>query len=762
MDKSLKKGSFSLVFSVLFLFFALPLFSQQKTPFTIKDYFDVNSMSVADMTRDGKWLACTVSSGRDRLPRDNSRYGDPTYIAPSRANIVIINTETKKQHPLFSEKQHIRSLSWSPDGRMLAYFIFKEGVFRLSLWYRETEKFEEVDTLKYGDIASNSHLLWSENGENIHFALRAEDWAKKSEDLFAQVTQGPVIIHDTDDPFLKWDELRRMENQKIPVLWNRQEKKIVKVLPETQLLSVRLTDDGKSFIFERDMTEKTNYDVIFGTTNQLEILDLPNGEPRILIEKYEMRRFSWSKDNTMLAYSEKGDVFILSVDEKEPQNLTSPKEKEAKPKAEEDKEAQKEEKQKFSLERFSPDGQQILCTSSRPVPKELESASQVSPPRQYWLIDIHTGDRHMIYEMPEDEETRPSLQVVDWSPDGDVLYFSYSAQDKYDRGLVKLDIKTGNFSDLMRSDHLFQRWQMSEDGQLFIYSDSDGDFPADWYSADKNLSQKTRLTDLNPQLNNCTLSHTELISYRDADGKQLFGVLYYPANYDKGKKYPLITEVYESYFSNGFNAALNIFTSAGYAVLHPSVNLKTGYPGEAWVKGALSAINKVVAMGVADPDCLGIQGTSYGGYAAVLLITQTDRFKAAINNSGKVDMISFYTQSPRLGVRNTHAPEKSQDRIGGTLWEYPERYLSHSAVLFADRIKTPLLCITGDLDPNVEAFQSQEIYYALRRLGKKAVWLRYHDGAHGGPNTAEEREDMYNRMLEWYDKYLKTDSNKTE
>ena len=189
----------------------------------------------------------------------------------------------------------------------------------------------------------------------------------------------------------------------------------------------------------------------------------------------------------------------------------------------------------------------------------------------------------------------------------------------------------------------------------------------------------------------------------------------------------------------------------------PSVELHTGYPGEAWAKGALAAVNKVIDMGVADPDRLGIQGTSYGGYATVLLITQTDRFKAAINNSGKVDMLSFYTQSPRLGVRNTHAPEKSQDRLGGTLWEYPERYLAHSAILQADRIKTPLLCITGDQDPNVEALQSQEIFTALRRLGKKCVWLRYHDGAHGGPNSNEERRDMYRRMLEWYDTYLKSD-----
>ena len=141
----------------------------------------------------------------------------------------------------------------------------------------------------------------------------------------------------------------------------------------------------------------------------------------------------------------------------------------------------------------------------------------------------------------------------------------------------------------------------------------------------------------------------------------------------------------------------------------------------------------------------------------VLLLTQTTRFKAAINVSGKVNMVSFYTDSPRLGVRNTHAPEKSQDRIGGTLWEYPERYLEHSAILHADRITTPLLCITGDQDPNVPSSQSREIYYALRRLGREVEWVRYVNGAHRPPSNAAESVDFEQRMLAWYDKYLKAE-----
>jgi dipeptidyl aminopeptidase/acylaminoacyl peptidase len=174
------------------------------------------------------------------------------------------------------------------------------------------------------------------------------------------------------------------------------------------------------------------------------------------------------------------------------------------------------------------------------------------------------------------------------------------------------------------------------------------------------------------------------------------------------------------------------------------------------VKGVTAAANKLIEMGVADPDRLGVQGTSYGGYATNLLITQTDRFKAAINISGKVDMISFYTDSPRLGVRNIHAPEKSQDRLGATLWQAPQKYIEQSAIFAADRIKTPLLIMTGHEDPNVPERTSMEMFYALRRLGKDVEWVSYTYGGHGMPTTtADLVKDYHTRILAWYDKYLK-------
>ena len=295
----------------------------------------------------------------------------------------------------------------------------------------------------------------------------------------------------------------------------------------------------------------------------------------------------------------------------------------------------------------------------------------------------------------------------------------------------------------------------------FVFNSADGNRPGDVFVADSDFKNVRRLTELNPQLKAKRLSKTELVSYLDVDGNKMFGVLYYPVDYEAGKKYPTVFNIYEQFFDDNFNGTINILTSNGYAVMQPSVNLEIGFPGEAWMKGVTSAANKLIEMGVADPERLGVQGTSYGGYATNLLITQTNRFKAAINISGKVNMVSFYTDSPRLGVRNIHAPEKSQDRLGATLWQQPQKYIQHSAIMFADRIKTPLLLMCGEQDHNVPPRQLMEMYYALRRLNKEVEWVSYTNGGHGMPTTTvEEVKDYHKRIIAWYDAHLKGDLKK--
>jgi dipeptidyl aminopeptidase/acylaminoacyl peptidase len=352
--------------------------------------------------------------------------------------------------------------------------------------------------------------------------------------------------------------------------------------------------------------------------------------------------------------------------------------------------------------------------------------------------------------------TQPRITFAAWSDDGSKLYFNTASRTRWERGIVRYDRATRKIDELIRDGRSYSNLRLSNDGATAFLTVTEGNRPGDIFIANGDLSNLKPFVQGNPQLGSKTFGPTELMTYLDADGHSKYAVVHYPANYEKGRAYPTVFIIYEDFFDDSWDLQANVLAANGYVVVKPSVDFDTGYPGEAWLKGVTAAANKLIEAGVTDSARLGVHGTSYGGYATNLLITQTNRFKAAINISGKVDIISFYTDSPRLGVRNITAAERQQDRIGATLWQQPQKYVQHSAVMFADRITTPLMLITGAQDSNVPEINSREMYYALRRLGKEVVWVSYANGGHGGGNaTADEFLDMYSRMVGWYDSKLK-------
>ena len=730
--------------------------AQQATPFTPDDMLKVASVSVLDTTEDGARLAISIRRPIDNETMNHRRYGDPTYLAPSRVALEIIETKTGTKDRPFKDLVNVRDVAWSRDGKRLAILLAKEAATvdgfpttTLHLWDAEKKTLSEVKPAQ--PIAINSALAWSPDGASLVVALRNADLDREARKTFQTLIEGPVVVHKSSDPFLEWDLLNRNSRSRSIASLDPKTGAIRSVVPQGRITSYQVSRDGSFMTVMEDVTAKTDYDTIGGTDNNLKYVDMKSGESKVLLPAKDLKGLSlrWSDDGRWFAYAKRGEVFVQGVDGAAARSLTpKPKTDSAAAKEPADKPApadeKKEPEESFTPVSFSRDGAKLLVTSRK----------------GWYVLSIADASRKLIVPLQEDEEKNARMSALDWTPDGSAIYATWAARDKWERGLVRIDATSGTITPVARDSRLYGGVRLTRDGSSFIGTISDGDRPADLYVADPAFAAVKRLTDVNAWLTSKALPKSELVSYRDVDGKELYGVLRYPIGYEKGKKYPTIFEIYETFFDNGFNSRAAFLANHGYAVFHPSVNLVIGRPGEAWVKGVTTAANKLIEMGIADPDRLGVHGTSYGGYATALLITQTDRFKAAINISGKVNMVSFYTDSPRLGVRNTHAPEKSQDRIGGTLWEYPERYLEHSAVLRADRVKTPLLNITGDQDPNVPASQSREMYYALRRLGKEVEWVRYVNGGHRPPNSAAESIDFEQRILAWYDKYLKADPKK--
>ena len=715
--------------------------------FTVDDMIDVANASAASLSNDGHWLAATTASLRDRIGIDNARFGDPTYVAPSNADVLIIDTQTAKTQKLFPHKQQVRNLRWSPDGDQLALLVMKGDAFEPTIWTRTTGKFQTVNLPKDWYAAENSDLEWSADGSQLFLTLHSVEWRNKAHAQFENETKGRVVVHSSKEPFLAWDDITRLSAMRSLVAYDVKTGQTRNVLPEDRINSYRLAEDGSSLTYYHDITKKTDYDVISGTESEVEILPTAGGQAHTVFKSTKGVNLIWSRDGRHYAYNKSGGIFFASVDDKEPRQLAGKKEDKTKSKEDAAKDVASDDKSKdtFSAVRLSRNGDWIIASNKEGL----------------WLIDTNSGAKEQFLKMNDDDKEAPRYTIVEWSPDAENIYLTYAARTKWERGLYRYNTKSKKMEELMKDSLIHNGYQLSKDGSTFIFTTAEGNHPADLYAADADLKNVRRLTEANPQLKEKKLGKTDLISYLDADGNKLYAVVYYPTDYQVGKKYPTIFNLYEQFFDDTYSGTMNVLTSNGYVVVQPSVNLEIGHPGESWVKGVTAAANKLIEMGITDQDRLGVMGTSYGGYATNLLITQTSRFKAAINISGKVDMISFYTDSPRLGVRNIHAPEKSQDRIGATLWQAPEKYIQHSAIFYADRIKTPLLLICGEEDSNVPPRQLMEMYYAMRRLDKEVEWVSYTYGGHGMPtSTVEEVKDFHQRIIGWYDSHLKGDLKK--
>jgi dipeptidyl aminopeptidase/acylaminoacyl peptidase len=713
---------------------------------TIGDLLDIRSASVADLSSDGRWLAVTVNRRRDALGVDASRTGDPTYLGGTPGELLVIDTHSMAQRPVFRAKTIVRGANWSPDASRLAMLVTENDVVAVLVWDRISGRFTQPALPAGKYVAENSELRWSGDGKALAFTLRANEWKTRAQQRFVELTKGPVTVLDGSDDFLEWDDMRRMSDERSIVLWEPGAPQVRTVHTEGRIGSWVLAKDGSAITVQQDITKKTDYDVIFGREFSMVTQSLGGGEALTLFPTLKGYQVQWAEDGTRYVYTREGRVFVGTIADTVRRQLLGPARATGVPSGaaavppdtSAAARAQRA-KERFSAVRWSPAGDAILASNSE----------------GFWLVDVASGEKEMIVPLPDSTSMAPRPALATWSQDGRYLYFNENSRTEWNRSIARYDRQAKAKSTLVGGARFFTGIRLSDDGSTAVLNVADGNRTPVIHVGDASLGSLRPVLDANPQMATKALPSTELISYLDADGKTQYGVVYLPVGFQRGTRYPTVFLIYETYFDDTWDNVANLLAASGFAVVKPSVGFEIGYPGEAWLKGVTSAANAVIQMGIADSARLGVHGTSYGGYATNLLITQTSRFKAAINISGKVDIISFYTDSPRLGVRNVHAAEKSQDRIGATLWEQPQKYVQHSAVMFADRIRTPLLLMTGGEDHNVPALNTREMYYALRRLGKPVVWVNYANGGHGTPNTNEaEFTDFHRRILEWYTKHL--------
>ena len=198
----------------------------------------------------------------------------------------------------------------------------------------------------------------------------------------------------------------------------------------------------------------------------------------------------------------------------------------------------------------------------------------------------------------------------------------------------------------------------------------------------------------------------------------------------------------------------SFYVSRGYLLFVPDIPYRIGYPGESAVDAVVPGVLDLVDQGFVDRDKIGVQGHSWGGYQISYMVTRTDLFAAAEAGAPVSNMVSAYGGIRwQSGMSRAFQYERTQSRIGGSLWETPLRYIENSPIFTADKIRTPLLMMHNDEDGAVPWYQGIELFVALRRLGQPVWMLNYNGEAHGLRQEHNQR-DWAIRMQQFFDHYL--------
>ena len=334
-------------------------------------------------------------------------------------------------------------------------------------------------------------------------------------------------------------------------------------------------------------------------------------------------------------------------------------------------------------------------------------------------------------------------------------------------GFARIDRNKKGATHLLKEAAVYNNLIKARNRDIYFFTKETVASPPDYYYSDnKDLTSSKKITDIFPEQENyLTSPGSQLITYISDMGDTLQAALFLPAGFEEGKKYPAVVYIYErltqslnsyarpSFPGGGFNRAM--YTSNGYAVIMPDITYKLNDPGMSAVWCVLPAVDEVIKTGIVDPENLAIHGHSWGGYQTSFLITQTDRFKAAVAGAPLTNMISMYSLIYwNTGSTNQPIFESSQGRLTPGYWDNKDAFERNSPVYFAKNVTTPLLLMHNDKDGAVDFTQGIEYYNTLRRLNKPVIMLQYEGENHGLRKTSNQI-DYALRMMEYLDHYLK-------
>ncbi len=708
----MKLGSLTLTLLFATLAFA-PIASAQTVPpsprpITIDDYFQIQAVHDPQLSPDAQWVAYSVDKSTIKTDKNETRI----WMVPAAGGDAL---------PMTAEGLSSDHPRWSPDAKFLA-FLSERNQGQKQVWLLNRQGGEAQQLTE--TIQDVEDFAWSPDGRRMVLILKDPT----PEELDAAKEKSTAAAHSATAS--EGDSDEKKSKSKKPWVIDRLQFKV----------------DELGYL-DRRRTHLYVFDIAKKSLTQITSGDFDDSEP------------AWSPDSKLLAFTSNrstpdpdatynSDIWVVAANSTDKgAHLTQVT---ANPGTD-------------TSATWSPDGQWIAYVTQLD-PKLFDYATH------HLAVSPATGGPAKLLTLSLDR----MVSSPRFTPDGQSIYFIVDDNGTQNLASYTLNSQAGT---LAFGDGKLGARPVS--GSVFVGSYSVGsgaagnvasgaiavqmatiDRPNEIYTLiDGKLTQLTHTNDaLFSQLK---LSHGEYVHFKSKDGTLVSGYLYKPLDYTPGKKFPTLLIPHGgpvwAYYAE-FSHLAQLYAANGYAVLFPNPRGSTGY-GQDFAKAIfadwgnkdfqddMAMVDYAIEQGLADPDKLGVGGWSYGGISTDFIITQTTRFKAAISGAGAAEFSSLYGHDQY---------QKDYETELGFPWEAQAAWLKVSPFRNVTKVTTPTLFMGGNIDWNVPILGGEQMYQALKRLGRTTELVVYPDEYHEF-TLPSHIKDRLERNLAWYAHFVKGD-----
>ena len=746
-----------------------PAFAAGTAPLPIRVALDARALAgrvPIAVSADGMHVAYTLqrSGVKEPMAPNSLHYSTTGVMTEAFGTDIWVADASGKPQNLTGGAGANSGPAWSPDGSMLAFLSDRDGANRLWIWDRASGKLRRASDAIAFAFFTFEVPRWLPDGKHVVVKILPE--GKSLAETIALSTS-PVLTKSSGGTAPKvyvYDPASKPAAQAAGATfgastWLGREVgdlgivdvttgAVERIARSVRPLAWPISPDGTKIVYSTldGMDTETSQQVV----GDLIVYDLTTKTSRVLVAKTTINyglSMTWSPDGKRIAFSTagtddisatkkdehtRGDVLVIALDGTQARNLTP--------------------------------GEHPSFTEDQHGPTWLGPDTLLAfAGDTLYRIGAETPGAVPIAKLPGRiirGIVGPPLTGRTWNGDpGAVDVLVRDASTKRE-GVARVTVASGAVKTLFDGPLRIADPTMGVSGAAgrVYFVAQDAQYGEQLFVATDGMSKRTLIGRFNEQLTQYALGVSTVIDYTTSDGQQLHGALLLPGNYQPGHRYPLVVRVYggelESDSVNRFGIEgagpdnMQILASRGYAVLEPDTPLREGQPLSDLALTVMPAIDTTIALGIADPDRIAVEGHSYGGYSTLALIVQSTRFKAAIDSAGVADLVSGYGEFTDGDSTGIGWSEEGQGRMRTTPWQNLKRYIDNSPYYRLDKVETPLLIVHGDADSAVPIAQTDEVFVALRRLKKPVEYVVYPGEDHWqGTWTLDHVLDYWDRSL---------------